>query len=247
MASGHSAEQEETRKPKFLVIGGSHALQEGEVLAGKGYDVITCAVSGWRANKTASEEMAEKVEEALRVLCEDDIIVVHCCDNTAFMARTEDGVDLPIRRLITGEFHVEGDLVVASKDRLYMFFKNFLPFLTLLAGRLVIFLTPLPRCLYSSCCTDEEHAPNRREAGFEADFRKALADCRDHYKNFLFTSGLRGFAIPNPGLCVPELDEGYMRICNMLCVEADRLRKKPASTSGTKRAGSSLGSAGKKP
>jgi hypothetical protein len=99
-------EQEETRKPKFLVIGVSHALLEGEVLAGKGYDVITCAVSGWRANKTASEEMAEKVQEALRGLCEDNIIVVHCCDNTAFMARTEDSGDLPIRRLITGEFHV---------------------------------------------------------------------------------------------------------------------------------------------
>jgi hypothetical protein len=127
--------------------------------------------------------------------------------------------------------------VVASKERLYMFFKNCLPFLTLLAGRLVIFLTPLPRYLYSSCCTDEEHAPNRREAGFEVDFRKALADCRDHYKNFLFTSGLLGFAIRNPGLCVPELDEsgrrlwnddpvhptyeGYTRICDMLCVEAD--------------------------
>jgi hypothetical protein len=124
MASGHIVVQEENRKPKFLIIGGSHALQEGEVLAGKGYEVITCAVSGWRANKTASEEMAEKVQEALRGLCEDDIIVVHCCDNTAFMARTEDGGDLPIRRLITGEFHVEGDLVVASKERLYMFFKT---------------------------------------------------------------------------------------------------------------------------
>jgi hypothetical protein len=110
---------------------------------------------------------------------------------------------------------------------------------------------------------DEEHAPNRREAGFEADFRKALADCRDHYKNFLFTSGLRGITIRNPGLCVPELDEdgtrlwnddpvhptyeGYTRICDMLCVEADRLRKKPTSTAGTKRAGSSLRSVGKKP
>jgi hypothetical protein len=149
MASSQSSEQEEPRKPKFLIIGGSHALQEGEVLAGKGYEVITCAVSGWRANKTASEEMAAKVQEALSGLCEDDIIVVHCCDNTAFMARTEDGGDLPIRRLITGEFHVEGDIVVASKDRLYMFFKNCLPFLTLLAGRLVIFLT----LLYRGTCT----------------------------------------------------------------------------------------------
>jgi hypothetical protein len=201
----------DSRKPKFLFIGGSHALREAECLANKGYEVVTCAVSGWRANKAASEEMAEQVQEALRGLCEDDIIVVHCCDNTEFMARTEEGGDLPIRN-ISGEYHVEGDLVLASKERLFMFFKNCLPFLTLLAGRLVIFLTPLPRYLYACCCISEEHAPNRVEPGFEADLRKALAECRDHYKNFLFTSGLRGFAVKNPGLCVPELDEEGNRL-----------------------------------
>ncbi len=232
------------------------------MLAAKGFDVVTYAVSGWRANKTASEEMAEKVQEALKDFCEDDVVVVHCCDNTAFMARTEDGGNLPIRRVLPGDFHVEGDLVVASKERQFMFFKNCLPFLTLLAGRLVVFLTPMPRYLYVSCCEDTEHAPNRREAGFEDEFRKALAESRDYYKNFLFTSGLRGLSIRNPGLCVPETDEngmqlwnndpvhptydGYVRICNMICEEADRLRKKPSSAAGTKRSGGNLGSASKK-
>jgi hypothetical protein len=264
-----SVEAEEGRKPKFLVIGGSHAIQEAEVLAAKGYDVVTSAASGWRANKTASEEMAVKVQEALKDFCEDDVVVVHCCDNTAFMARTEDGGDLPIRRVLPGDlnvelgdYHVEGDLVVASKERQYMFFKNCLPFLTLLAGRLVVFLTPMPRYLYISCCDDTEHAPNRREAGFEDELRKALADSRDYYKNFLFTSGLRGFSIRNPGLCVPEADEsgvrlwnndpvhptyaGYVRIVDMICEEADRLRKKPGSAAGGKRAGGSLGPVSKK-
>jgi hypothetical protein len=45
---------------------------------------------------------------------------------------------------------------------------------------------------------------------FEEDIRKALVECRDHYKNFLFTSGLRGFVVRNPGLCVPELNEEGM-------------------------------------
>jgi hypothetical protein len=84
----------DSRKPRFLFIGGSHTLKKAQCLADKGYKVITCAVSGWRANKNASEEIAEKVQEALRGLCEDDIIVVHCCDNTALMARTEEGGDL---------------------------------------------------------------------------------------------------------------------------------------------------------
>ncbi len=40
------------------------------------------------------------------------------------MARSEEGGDLPIRQFINGVYHVEGDLVLAGKDRLYMFFKN---------------------------------------------------------------------------------------------------------------------------
>jgi hypothetical protein len=107
---------------------------------------------------------------------------------------------------------------------------------------------------------DLEHAANRAEPGFKEDIKKALADCRDHYKNFLFTSGLRGFVIRNPGLCVPETDEegtplwsedpvhptkeGYSRMVDLILPEADRMRGKAGSK---KRFGSVLEAASKRP
>ncbi len=112
-------------------VGGSHAIKEGEVLSDRGYEVLTCAVAGWRANKTAAEQMAAEVQEALKLLSEDDMVVVHCCDNTAFLASSEEWGELLTRKYITGEYHVKGDIVLASKERLYLFFKNCLPFLTL--------------------------------------------------------------------------------------------------------------------
>jgi hypothetical protein len=100
---------------------------------------------------------------------------------------------------------------------------------------------------------------NRLEPSFEVDLRKALAECRDHYKNFLFTSGLPGFAVKNPGLCVPELDEegnrlwledpvhptasGYSRIVDMVISDAERLRSKAGEK---KRSGSVLEAASKR-
>jgi hypothetical protein len=204
--------------------------------------VITCAVGGWRPNKSAALDMTAKVEEALQLLTDDDIIVVHCFDNVAYMARSEEGGDLPIRKFVTGEYHVEGDLVLASKERLYMFFINCLPVLKLLENRKVIVLSPLPRYLYGSCCSRADHAPNRLEAGFEDAIRKSLQEVRNYYKDFLFTNGLRGFVILNPGHCVPFEDEegaelwgmdpvhplqdGYRRIAAMLCEEADKLLHK---------------------
>jgi hypothetical protein len=79
--------------------------------------------------------MSAKVEEALKELSPSDVIVLHLYDNIAYMARSEEGGDLPIRQFINGEFHVEGDLVLAEKDRLFMFFKITLLLLRLLEGR----------------------------------------------------------------------------------------------------------------
>ncbi len=67
----------------------------------------------------------------------------------------------------TGEYHIEGDLVLASKERLYMYFKNCMDIFKLLERFTVFFLSPMPRYLYKACCTREDHAPNTREDGFE--------------------------------------------------------------------------------
>jgi uncharacterized membrane protein YgcG len=252
--------EKEKKSVKYLVIGGSHAKREGQILVERGYEVLACAVGGWRPNKTAGEEMAVQVEAALQLMSEDDVIVVHCFDNIAYMARSEEGGDLPIRRFPNGEFHVEGDLALAGKARLHMFFRNCLPFLRLLEGRIVVFLTPLARYLLSSCCYREDHAPNRQDEEFGEQLQKGLQDCRNFFKDFLFTSGLRGFSVVNPSLCVPVEDErgeplwgadpvhpkheGYNRIVDFVCAEAERLAGKGSSK---KRTTAQDGPPGKKP
>jgi hypothetical protein len=241
---------------RYLFIGGSHAKKEGSALADRGHEVVICAASGWRPNKTAVEEMCEKVEEALKMISPTDVVVVHLFDNVSYMARSEEGGDLPIRRYVTGQFHVEGDLVLASKERLFMFFKNALPLLRLLEAYKVIFLTPLPRYLLESCCEAEDHAPNRYNENFEADLRSGLLAIRGHFKDFLFTSNLRGFKIVNPGLCVPTMDasgdplwgedpihplySGYEAIVDTILHEASSIR------SGKKRQGEELAPAAKR-
>ncbi len=91
-------EQPEIAAPRrYLFIGGSHAATEGNVMADRGHEVIVCAVNRWRPNKTAVEEMAARAEEALRELSPNDVVVLHLFDNVAYMARSEEGGDLPIR------------------------------------------------------------------------------------------------------------------------------------------------------
>jgi hypothetical protein len=62
--------------------------------------------------------------------------------------------------------------VLASKERQIMFFNNCIPVYKLLE-KFVVFLSPMPRYLYSGCCVREDHAPNRLQDGFEEEMRKA--------------------------------------------------------------------------
>jgi hypothetical protein len=150
--------------------------------------------------------MVSKVEEALLEMTPNDVIVLHLYDNIAYMARSEEGGDLPIRQYVNGEFLVEGDLVIAGKDRLFMYFKNTLPLLRLLDGRKVVFLIPLPRYILAGCCGQEDHAPNRVDPDFEDTIRSGLVEVRGFFKDFLFSSNLQNFKLLNPGLCIPSAD-----------------------------------------
>ena len=137
---------------------------------------------------TAIQDMTDKVTEAVKDMTDGDIVLIHCFDNVAYMARSEEGGDLPIRRYPDGSYHIEGDLVLSSKERLFMFFKNCIPIFKLLEKFLVFFLSPLPRYLYSGCCTREDHGPNRLQDGFEEELRKSLVVCRGFYKDFFFAT-----------------------------------------------------------
>jgi hypothetical protein len=87
--------KEEQQTRKILVIGGSHSIREAEALSERGFEVISAAARGWRPNLTACEDMAAKVEEAVQRMSSDDLCLVHCFDNIAYMARSEEGGTSP--------------------------------------------------------------------------------------------------------------------------------------------------------
>jgi hypothetical protein len=124
------------------------------------------------------QEILPKIANTKTLLSEDDIVILHCLDNASYFSRTEDGDNIPIRRCDDGDFHVEGELVLVSKDRQLTLFNTIEPILTLLALYKLLLVTPMPRFLYEGCCPLGGHAPNRLEDGFEERPRIGLRDYR---------------------------------------------------------------------
>jgi len=251
----HSAvEPGSVRKPDILMIGSSHIFREGELLANRGYSVVLCGKPGWRANKWTAGEMESKVVQALEGITSDDVIIIQMLDNTIYMSRTEEGGDLPIRQYGDGSYHVDGEVILAGKERQHLLFKGILPILKHLANRKCVFVTAMPRYICAGCCEDPEHVVNREDEDFEEDLRENLQECRGNFKDFLFCNGLRNFRVidPSPVLQHMPLDEveqnwdadpvhpteaGYSRICDLLEGEIEKL---VAGVSARKREGGQL-------
>ena len=212
---------------------------------------------GWKPTAQAVQDILPKVTEALTHLEEDDVILIQALDNAAYYSQTEDGGDVPVRRCADNKYHVEGDLGLASKERQQKLFSVIEPLLRLLDKRRVILVTPMPRWMYESCCSMEDHAPNRTEDGFEENMRAALRDFRINFKNFAF---LRNFRIKvlDPSPCLPLVDDngedvwgsdpvhplphGFRLLVDMFEVKIENLQGK-----SKKRAGSNIQPPAKRP
>ncbi len=235
-------------KPTILVIGGSHAGRTGDEFEERGYDVIRVCTPGWRPTKAAVQEILPKIKNAKTLLSEDDIVILHCLDNASYFSRTEDGGDVPIRRCDDGDFHVESELVLASKDRQLALFNTIEPILTLLALYKLLLVTPMPRFLYEGCCPLGGHAPNRLEDGFEEKLRVGLRDYRVNIKNFSFMRNMRNIKVLDPSPVLTHEDEdgeviwgmdpvhpllhGYRLLCDLYESEMSQLLGKSKKRSG---------------
>jgi hypothetical protein len=229
-----------TTRPKILVIGGSHAGRTGDEFEERGYEVLRVCSPGWRPTKAAVQEILPKIENAKTTMSEDDIVLLHCLDNVSYFARTEEGGDMPIRRC-DGDFHVEGDLILASKDRQLTLFNTIEPILQLLAIFKLLLVTPMPRFLYEGCCPLESHASNRFEDGFEVRLRVGLRDYR-------IMRNLRNVKVLDPSPVLSHTDEdgeeiwgmdpvhpllhGYRLLCDMYESEITLLTGKNRKRSG---------------
>jgi hypothetical protein len=193
-------------KPKILTIGGSHAGRVGEEFENRGYTVLKVCSPGWRANKHPVLEIIPRVKEALATLSEKDVIIIQCLDNTAYYERTEEGGDILIRRWVNKEFHVEGELTLATQEGQAIMLENLEPLFDLLRNRIVVFVTPMPRYLYVSCCAREDHATNRTKEDFEEELRQSLGEFRLNTKKLLFLKNHR-FKILDPSPALPLVDK----------------------------------------
>ena len=148
-----------------------------------------------------AEELADKPYTA---------VIYHFLDNNFYFTQSEDGSKRPAKKGPDGNYHFEGDVVLADKDGEFAILNLCEPLWEAAKGKNMVVVVPMARFITGSCCGDSTHAVNRSNNDFYTKMREELtASCRN-IKDFLFTGGFRNGRLMDParallGLTVAEI------------------------------------------
>ena len=181
----------------YLVVGSSNAKRLEEALKAKGLSTGAVFANNWRATKKSAEDMAAHVKAALEE-GSYSAVVFHLLDNNIFFSRFEDGSLCPARKATDGQYHVDGELVIASRESQYAILKLCTPLWEAAKDHKMVVVGPMPRYVSAGCCPDTDHVTNRNSLGFYQKMKDDLAACGGAIKDFLFTAGLRNGRLMDP-------------------------------------------------
>jgi hypothetical protein len=149
----------------YLVVGGSSAAKLTSELASSGAKCQHLLPPNYRASSLHAGKIREGLAKCS--IGEQTVIVLQCFDDAAFMTATEEGGLLPLSKDAQGVLHCFGDLVFIPKELLWKLFCQAADEPKEHKANVVVILSSLPRFMESSCCTNEEHMPNRAQKNFK--------------------------------------------------------------------------------
>lgn len=167
-----------------------------------GLEATAVYLPGWRGMKSSVEKLLKELKPHLTAAIRT--AVYYLVDNSTFFARTEDGSTIPTRRCIDGAYHMDSELVVASKDINFQFLRVCMPLWDLASGRRMVVFSPSPRYVSASCC----HIPNCTNHDFLEKMCRDQKDVRTHIKKFFFYVGMHNVIPFDPMVSMPPLTLG---------------------------------------
>jgi hypothetical protein len=188
----------------YLVVGSSNAAKLADAIADRGYSVHKIYYPNWRVDADNVEELLKMVREAIEDK-DPGTIVYQMLDNSCYYGRLRDGSRTAAKLGADGNYHLEGEVTVCSKDTQLEHLNSIKPLLELAAKKKCLLLTPLPRYVAAGCCTNPEHCSNRRYPDFMQHMRDALELLRKHFKDFLYYRNMRHIKILDPGMDIRGL------------------------------------------
>jgi hypothetical protein len=187
-------------------VGSSNAQRLGAALIVKGKHCDILNNASWTISRASVEHLASHVR---RVITQEDpdLVIFFLNDNSTYYARGEDGsCNLP-KKDQSGKFHIEGELVISSRDTQAAHFAAMRPLLEAVGKKKCLWVAPMPRYLLRGCCDNPSHITNRSTRYYKDEMDMQLDRYKWHMKEYIKATGKRNFKILDPNYDLRSMDE----------------------------------------
>jgi hypothetical protein len=159
----HSLSEPGAKEMHFVMIGGSHTKKTAPHLRAMGVKVTDLSIPGWVANTVNGQQLMDRVRSA--ALPSDAVFVLDLLGNSSVRFRQADeSTSLPVK--LNGHYHLLGDLEVMGSSHIESaFFSVSHLYKQYIKSNDKLFLPPIPRNVFGSCCFDLGHGANIRRQG----------------------------------------------------------------------------------
>ncbi len=146
---------------------------------------------GWVASADNVKRLAEEVEAAAPATT---AFVFDLLGNSSVRFEQYDGtMALPLKN--KEKFHLGGKIVATPLDVFRKIIDNVMPIIKAKWTKPAVILPPLPRYLFTRCCSDADHCTNANEENFSAKLLTNFIQLRTEMIKHLVSEGLTNFKV----------------------------------------------------
>jgi hypothetical protein len=187
------------KKIEYLLVGSSNASRLKDAFVQKGIETALVHLANWRVYDGCTDTMLKLIREVLEEQ-DPDVVVLQLLDSSIYFARAADGSRMAPVKLDDGKWHMTGAVTVCSQEMQFEHFAALKPILDVIGKKRTIMVTPLPRYVVSSCCSDVHHCIGQGSPAHRCAMEAALDSMKQNLKEYLFNTGRRNVKLMDPML-----------------------------------------------
>jgi hypothetical protein len=182
----------DTREEKVILLGASNLGCCAGRLRALGNTVIDLTQPGRIASKSNVDVLLSKLE---KIPCNEKTTLVYdLYGNSTFHFEQFDGsLSMPFNS--SGKYHLAGNIVVSPLPVFRKIFENTIALLDRHKNARCIIIPPLPRYLFTGCCTKSDHSTNVKSSGHCTKLLTDTISIRNNLKKFVSELGIRGHVL----------------------------------------------------
>jgi hypothetical protein len=174
---------------KVTLVGASNLRHCVSHVAGHGVKVVDHTFPGWTPSPGNVAQLQEKVETDM-----SSSYVFDLFGNSSLRFEQYDGTTaLPFQS--NGKFHFGGKVVTTPPEIFRKIVENTIPIIRKKGNSPGIIIPPLPRCLFSRCCSDSSHCTNANDENFALELLTGFIGLRNDLIKHLVNAGLTNFKV----------------------------------------------------